>query len=84
MLGEALLILGGGPGSPRARGAALMATDAIDLARPHWHRHFGVDGPAFPLDRLVCLSAKRIVTENLVLGASFDYLILLWVRSPLR
>jgi len=84
VLREALTILGGSPGSPRARGAALSAVDAIDLARPYWLQHFGPDGPAFPLDRLVCLPAKRIVIGKLVLGTSFDPLIPIWVRSPLR
>jgi len=58
VLVEALPILQEGPGGVRTRGAVLMAIDALDRARPAWERHFGADGPAFSLDRLVYLPVE--------------------------
>jgi len=58
VLTEALPVIQEGPGGVRTRGAVLMAVDALDRARPVWESHFGAHGPAFSLDRLVCLPTK--------------------------
>jgi len=58
VLTEAIPVLQEGPGGVRTRGAVLMAIDALDRARPAWERHFGADGPAFSLDRLVYLPVE--------------------------
>ena len=57
-LTEALTVLREGPGGMRTRGATLMAIDALDRARPAWVAHFGAQGPAFSLDRLVYLPTR--------------------------
>jgi len=59
VLAEALPVLQEGPGGVRTRGAVLIAIDALDRARPAWERHFGADGPAFSLDRLVYLPVEN-------------------------
>jgi len=58
VLREAFIVLQEGPGSVRVRGAVLMAVDALDRARPAWASHFGEQGPAFSLDRLVYLPTR--------------------------
>ena len=58
VLAEALPVLQEGPGGVRVRGAILMAVDALDRARPAWVAHFGEEGPAFSLDRLVYLPTE--------------------------
>jgi len=58
VLTEALPVIQEGPGGVRTRGAVLMAVDALDRARPVWESHFGAHGPAFSLDRLVCLPTE--------------------------
>ena len=44
-----------GPGGSRA---VRMAVEALDRVRPAWEAHFGAEGPAFPLDRLVYLPTR--------------------------
>jgi hypothetical protein len=58
VLTEALPVIQEGPGGVRTRGAVLMAVDALDRTRPIWESHFGAQGPAFSLDRLVYLPTK--------------------------
>ena len=58
VLAEALPVLQEGLGGVRLRGAVLMAIDALDRARPAWVSHFGAQGPAFSLDRLVYLPTR--------------------------
>ena len=58
VLTEALNVLQEGPGGVRTRGATIMAVDALDRARPAWVAHFGPQGPAFSLDRLVYLPTR--------------------------
>jgi len=58
VLVEAMTVFQGGPGEVRTRGAVLMAVDALDRARPAWEAHFGGQGPAFSLDRLVYLPTR--------------------------
>ena len=58
VLAEVLPVLQEGPGGVRVRGAILMAVDALDRARPAWVAHFGAEGPAFSLDRLVYLPTE--------------------------
>ena len=58
VLTEAVSIIQEGPGGVRTRGAVLMAVDALDRARPAWVAHFGPQGPAFSLDRLVYLPTR--------------------------
>ena len=58
VLTEAIPVLQEGPGGVRLRGAILMAVDALDRARPAWVAHFGAEGPAFSLDRLVYLPTE--------------------------
>ena len=58
VLTEAMAIFQEGPGEVRTRGAVLMAVDALDRARPAWEAHFGAQGPAFSLDRLVYLPTR--------------------------
>jgi len=58
VLTEALTVLQEGPGGVRTRGATIMAVDALDRVRPAWEAHFGPQGPAFSLDRLVYLPTR--------------------------
>jgi len=58
VLAEAFTVLQEGPGGVRTRGATIMAVDALDRARPAWVAHFGAQGPAFSLDRLVYLPTR--------------------------
>ena len=58
VLTEVAGIIQEGPGGVRTRGAVLMAVDALDRARPAWEAHFGPQGPAFSLDRLVYLPLR--------------------------
>ena len=50
---EAMPVLQEGPGGLRTRGEVRKALEALDRVRPAWETHFGVEGFAFPLDRLV-------------------------------
>jgi len=58
VLTEAIPVLQEGPSGVRLRGAILMAVDALDRAHPAWVAHFGEEGPAFSLDRLVYLPTE--------------------------
>jgi hypothetical protein len=55
---EAMPVLQEGPGGPRTRGEVQKALEALDRVRPAWEAHFGVEGLAFPLDRLVYLPPR--------------------------
>ena len=53
VLMEAMPVLQEGPGGPRIRREVQKALEALDRVRPAWEAHFGDEGFAFPLDRLV-------------------------------
>ena len=55
---EAMPVLLEAPGGPGTPGEVRRAIEALDLVRPAWERHFGAEGPAFPLDRLVYLPTR--------------------------
>jgi len=57
-LTEALTVLREGPRGMPTRGSTLMLIDALDRTRPAWVAHFGAQGPAFSLDRLVYLPTR--------------------------
>jgi len=61
VLMEALPVIQEGLGGVRTRGAVLMAVDALDRACPVWESHFGAQGPAFSLDRLVYLPTRDLL-----------------------
>ena len=55
---EAMPVLQEGPGGPGTQGEVKKAIEALDRVRPAWEKHFGAEGPAFPLDRLVYLPIR--------------------------
>ena len=77
---EAMPVLQEGPGGPRTRREVRKALEALDRVRPEWETHFGVEGLAFPLDRLVYLPTRSsrflVYSTNIlfVLRLVFSYL----------
>jgi len=55
---EAMPVLLEGPGGSGIPGEVKAAIEALDRVRPAWERHFGPEGFAFPLDRLVYLPPR--------------------------
>jgi len=55
---EAMPVLQEGPGGPGIRGEIRRALEALERVRPAWEVHFGAEGLAFPLDRLVYLPTR--------------------------
>ena len=55
---EAMPVLLEGPGGPGTPGEVKTVIEALDRVRSAWEAHFGPEGFAFPLDRLVYLPTR--------------------------